>query len=140
MPTERKIRWAANFFIFSALFVVVANVFPIFDSWSRLHPTAPYSSSAENLGALVGFIVGGLVYNGWFYILVLVNGLVLRRYKSRIAAGLFILLGLWGLLGVGLSLFLLGFNSTAVAGLVFFGLYLLVAAWAFVTLMRLHRA
>ena len=122
------------------MFLIVASIFPILDRWFWLHPTAPYSSLAENSGALVGFIVGGFLGHYWFLILILVNGLVLRRYKSRIAAGLFILFGLFS---VGLSLFALwedGFNSTFLLALGFFGLYVLVAAWTLITLIRLHSA
>lgn len=139
MPLERKLRWAANFFIWSAAIVIVSNAFPTFDRWSRLHPTAPYSSSAENLAHVIGFVVAGLLYNAWPYWLALANGIVLRRYKSRIAAGLFIVLGLWGV-GMALSiLWRIGVDSTAALMIVLFGLYLLVATWTFIALMRLQK-
>ena len=137
---ERIIRWAANYFIFSAVFLIVASVFPIFDGWLRLHRVTYYPSSAERFGSIVGFIAGRFLHDYWFLILMLVNGLVLRRYKSRVAAGLFIL---FGLLLVGLNLFALrenGFNSTLAVELGFFGLYLVVAVWTLITLIGFRRA
>jgi hypothetical protein len=136
MPTTRKLRWASNFFIWSAIIVLVLDAFPIFDQWSRRHVVQP--SSIEAIGEFVGYMVGGLVVIGGPFILALVNGLVLRRYRSRIAAALFMI---FGLLEFGLGLFVLlyiRFDSTAVAMVVFYGAYFAVAAWTFVTLMRLH--
>jgi len=43
----------------------------------------------------MGYMVGALVRYDGALILLLINGLVLRRYKSRIAAGLFVLAGLF---------------------------------------------
>jgi hypothetical protein len=137
MPLERKIRWATNFFIWSAVAILVVNAFESFDRWSEIYVAR--SSSLYTLANLIGFVVGGLLHNAWPYILVLLNGLVLRRYRSRIAAGLFVALGLYG---VGLSLSILwgmGFSPLVAALVLFFGLYLLIAAWIFVTLARLHR-
>jgi|HubBroStandDraft_1064217.scaffolds.fasta_scaffold272441_1 hypothetical protein len=134
MTTERKLRGAANFFIWSAVVVLVVNSFSIFDRWSRTHTLQ--GPSIETLANFVGFLAGGLLYNDWLYILVLVNGLVLRRYKSRIAAGLFVVLGLWG---TGLALFVLwrvGFTQTSALMAVFFGPYLLIAGWTFAALTR----
>jgi hypothetical protein len=84
-------------------------------------------------------MAGGLLYKNWLYILVLVNDLVLRRYKSRIAARLFVILGL---LGTGLGLFMLsqlGFNPIAALMTLFFDSYLLITGWTFIALLRLHR-
>jgi hypothetical protein len=75
---------------------------------------------------------GGPLYKNWLYILVLVNDLVLRRYKSRIAARLFVILGL---LGTGLGLFMLsqlGLNPTAALMTLFFDSYLLITGWTFI--------
>jgi hypothetical protein len=63
---------------------------------------------------------------------------VLRRHKSRVAAALFLGLALYG---VGLAAMVpwrVGFNTTAVEMLLFFALNLLIAAWTFVALTRLH--
>lgn len=134
MPTDRKIRWAANFFIWSSVVLLVVIVVPtLLDELLRRYPTGP--TSAKDFGAIVGFTAGRALRLGWLFILVIVNGLVLRRYKSRVAAGLSILLGLTG---VGSALFMLqlGFDWVAVEVIVFFGTYLLVAVWAFVALSR----
>ena len=136
MPTDRKIRWAANFFIWSAIVWLVAIVFLALNDWWRRHPTALYSTSSENFAAIVSFIFARFLYNSWIPFLVIVNGLALRRYRSRVAAGLFILLGV---MGVGLGLFALwriGFNLIAVEFVVFYGLYISVAVWTFVDLSR----
>ena len=77
---DRKIRWAANLFIWSAVVVLVVSGFTFFNDW---HPS--YSSSIEAVGSLFSFLAVRLLYNDWFYILVLVNALVLRRYKSRLS-------------------------------------------------------
>ena len=131
---DRKIRWAANFFIWSAVLVLVVSGFSFFNDW---HPS--YSSSLEAVGSLFGFLAARLLYNDSFYILVLVNALALRRYKSRIAAALLIIVSLYGL---GLAVYMLWLvGVTPIAGViaVISGFYGAIAAWTFVALMRLHR-
>jgi hypothetical protein len=49
-------------------------------------------------------MLGRLLRNDWPYILILINGFVLRRYKSRVAATIFILAGLYG---TGLGLYMI---------------------------------
>ena len=137
MPTTRKLRWATNFFIWSAIIPLVLDAFPIFDQWSRRHVVQP--SSLEALAEFVGYMAGGLVVIGAPFILALVNGLVLRRYQSRTAAALFAIFGLLETIGGGLLLLLgTGFDSTAVAMVVFYSAYFAIGLWTFVTLMRLH--
>ncbi len=136
MTTERKFRWAANFFIWLAVIVLAVDGLSIFDRWSRTH--ALRGSPIETLANFVGFLAGALLYNDWLYIFVLVNGLVLRRYKSRVAAAVFIGLGLYGVGLAAMVLWRVGFNTTAVEMFLFFALNLLIAAWTFVALTRLY--
>ncbi len=136
MPTRRKPRWATNFFMWSAIIALVLDAFPIFDQWSRRHVVQP--SSLEALAEFVGYMAGGLVVIGGPFIFALVNGLVLRRYQSRIAAALFTIFGLLGIGWVLLLLLGIGFESTAVAMVVFYGAYFAIAVWTFVALVRQH--
>jgi len=124
MTTERKLRWATNFFIWSS------------DIALALIATAHF----------IGYMTGGLVAIGSPYILALIsspyifaliNGLVLRRYKSRVAAALFVLFGLIGF-AVGMFLLLIGYVYVAVAPIVFFAAYVTIAVWTFNALTRLH--
>jgi len=115
MTTERKLRWATNFFIWSSAIALV------------LIATAHF----------IGYMTGGLVAIGSPYTLALINGLVLRRYKSRVAAALFVLFGLIGF-AVGMFLLLIGYVYVAVAPIVFFAAYVTIAVWTFNALTRLH--
>jgi hypothetical protein len=128
---DRKIRWAANLFIWSAVVVLVVSGFTFFNDW---HPS--YSSSIEAVGSLFSFLAVRLLYNDWFYILVLVNALVLRRYKSRIAAALLIVVSLYGLGLAVYMLWLVGATPIVVVTALIYGFYLAIAAWTFVALMR----
>lgn len=128
---DRKIRWAANLFIWSAVVVLVVSGFTFFNDW---HPS--YSSSIEAVGSLFSFLAVRLLYNDWFYILVLVNALVLRRYKSRIAAALLIVVSLYGLGLAVYMLWLVGATPIVVVTALIYGFYLAIAAWTFVVLMR----
>lgn len=128
---DRKIQWAANLFIWSAVLVLVVSGFTFFSDW---HPS--YSSSVEAVGSLFRFLVVRLLYNDWFYILVLVIALILRRYKSRIAAASLIVVSLYGL---GLAVYMLwsvGATPIVVVTALIYGSYLAIAAWTFVALMR----
>lgn len=80
-----------------------------------------------------------LLYNDWFYILVLVNALALRRYKSRIAAALLIIVSLYGLGLAVYMLWLIDVTPIAVVIALSSGLYLAIAVWTFAALMRLRR-
>ena len=115
MTTERKLRWGTNFFIWSSVVALV------------LIATAHF----------IGYMTGGLAAIGSPYVFALINGLVLRRYKSRVAAALFVLLGLIGF-AVGMFLLLIGYVYVAVAPIVFFAAYVTIAVWTFNTLTRLH--
>jgi hypothetical protein len=137
MAITRKLRRASSFFIWSAVIALILDAFTIFDQWSRRHVVQP--SSLEAIAQFVGYMAGGLVVIGGPFTLALVNGLVLRRYRNRIAAALFMI---FGLLEFGLALFVLqyiGFDSIAIAIIAFYGTYFAVALWALVTLVRLHR-
>ncbi len=115
MTTERKLRWATNFFIWSSAIALV------------LIATAHF----------IGYTTGGLVAIGSPYILALINGVVLRRYKSRVAAALFVLFGLIGF-AVGMFLLLIGYVYGSVAPIVFFAAYVTIGVWTFNALTRLH--
>jgi len=124
MTTERKLRWATNFFIWSSAIALV------------LIATAHF----------IGYMTGGLVAIGSPYILALtsspfilalIDGIVLRRYNSRVAAALFVLFGLIGF-AVGMFLLLIGYGYGAVAPIVFFAAYVTIAVWTFNALTRLH--
>jgi len=71
------------------------------------------------------------------FILALIDGIVLRRYNSRVAAALFVLFGLIGF-AVGMFLLLIGYGYGAVAPIVFFAAYVTIAVWTFNALTRLH--
>ena len=94
----------------------------------------------EFRGVLADFFFPHLVTENWVYVLMLVNGVVLRRFNSRIAAALFVIFGLYGM---GLSLFVLwaiGDDALLVSGglAVFFAVIAWVAARAFVAAKKLH--
>lgn len=129
---ERRLGWAANFFIWSALILLALEVRPVFDDWSRHH--TPEASSLEAAAHFVGYMASSLVLDGSPYLLALINGLVLRRYKSRIAAALF---AVFGLVGLGFGVLVLmqsGIVYMSVASIVFFGVYLAIAVWTYVAL------
>ena len=115
MTTERKLWWATNFFIWSSAIALVLVAAAHF----------------------IGYMAGGLVATGSAFILTLINGLVLRRYKSRVAAALFVLLGLIGF-AVGMILLLSGYIYVAVAPIVFFAAYGTIALLTFDALTQLH--
>ena len=115
MTTDRKLWWATNFFIWSSAIALV------------LVATAHF----------IEHMAGGLVATGSAFILPLINGLVLCRYKSRVAAALFVLLGFIGF-AVGMFLLLSGYIYVAVAPIVFFAAYVTIALWTFDALTRLH--
>jgi hypothetical protein len=116
MTTDRKLWWATNFFIWSSVIAVVLVVIAHF----------------------IGHMAGGLIATGSAFILALINGLVLRRYKSRVAAVLFVLLGFIGF-AIGMFLLLSGYIYVAVAPIVFFAAYVTIALWTFDALTQLHR-
>ena len=115
MTTERRLWWATNFFIWSSAIALVLVAAAHF----------------------IGYMAGGLVATGSAFIITLINGLVLLRYKSRIAAALFVLLGFVGF-AVGMILLLSGYIYVAVAPIVFFGAYVTIAIWTFDALTQLH--
>jgi hypothetical protein len=121
MTTERRLWWAANFFIWSAVIVLVLEVFFILDRSSR-----GYVPKLSLLDATAMFIIA------------LINGLVLRRYKSPIAAAFFVLFGLTGF-GLGMfKLLRIDIVYLAASWIVFFGVYLAIAAWTLVAALRLR--
>jgi hypothetical protein len=127
------IRRASSFFIFSSLFVLALNALSIFDQWSK--HMQPSETSVESIANFAGYLLAGLVRNDWMFILFLLNGVVLRRYHSRVAAVLFIVVGIWGA-GLGLFIFWKDIQDPApsmsllrIAGFlaIFFGLYFVIA-------------
>jgi len=115
MTTERKLWWATNFFIWSSAIALVLVAAAHF----------------------IGYMAGGLVAIGSAFILTLINGLVLHRYKSRVAAALFVLLGFIGF-AVGMILLLSGYIYVAAAPIVFFAAYATIGVWTFDALTQLH--
>jgi hypothetical protein len=97
------IRRASNYFIWTSAALILLQLPDMYDRWSRI-PAKNGSIIIENIAYFVGFFAGGLVRACWVYLLILVNGLILRRYRSRVSAILFIVLGIYG---AGLGLFLL---------------------------------
>jgi hypothetical protein len=83
----RSIRRTSGFFIWIPVIIVGLSLFEFFDAWLRSHVRAETSAlSLETLASLIGFMLGKFVRNDWLYILVLMNSIFLRRYKSRVAA------------------------------------------------------
>jgi hypothetical protein len=129
----KTIRRASSFFIFSSLFVLALNALSIFDQWSKhMHPS---ETSVESIANFAGYLLASLLRNDWIFILFLVNGVILRRYRSRVSAVLFIIAGLWGA-GLGLFIFWndiqdpapsMSLLRTAVFLAIFFGLYFVIA-------------
>lgn len=56
------------------------------------------------MAGLIGYLLARYIFVDWFYLLFLANGFALRRYKSRLAAALFIFVGLYG---TGLGFYLI---------------------------------
>ena len=131
---ERRIKWATNFFIWSAVILLVFRSFEILNFWPRYHAIHPEWTSAENVGAFLRWTAGANA----FFIFILVNGLLLRRYKSRIAAGLFVALGLFLVGSEPLWSPLHGFTLRAVLMDVLYGAYFLIACWLMVALKTQH--
>jgi hypothetical protein len=133
-----KLHWATNFFIWSALILLLFEVRPVFNGWSRDH--TPQVSSVDATAQFIGYMTRGLVLGGSPYVLALINGLALRHYKSRLSAALF---AVFGLIGLGLGMLVLvqtGIVYMSVASIVFFGVYLAIAVWTYDALThRKHR-
>src|SRR5262249_31156634 len=100
----RIVRRASDFFILTALVLLALQGLSIHDEWRASHPTEPVTASIANFVAFCRFFFPYLVTENWVYVLMLINGVVLRRFESRIAAALFVIFGLYGM---GLSLFVL---------------------------------
>jgi hypothetical protein len=136
----RIVRRASYFFILTALVLLALQGLSIHDEWQAIRPDAPVTASIANLVAFCRFFFPRLVTENWVYVLMLVNGVVLRRFESRIAAALFVIFGLYGM---GLSLFVLwaiGSDALLVSGglAVFFAVIAWVAARAFVAAKKLR--
>ena len=124
----KTIRRTSNYFIWISIIVLAANLLPHFDSWSQSPSKANSTGSAEIVGSLIGFMLGRIVFNDWPYILFLLNGFALRRYKSRVAAILFFIVGVYG---IGLGLFVLWKTlqaSPVSSYLVIFGVFFAVVS------------
>jgi hypothetical protein len=136
----RIVRRASYFFILTALVLLALQGLSIHDEWWATRPNAPVTASIANFVAFCRFFFPRLVTENWVYVLMLINGVVLRRFNSRIAAALFVIFGLYGM---GLSLFVLwaiGDDALLVSGglAVFFAVIAWVAARAFVAARKLH--
>ena len=136
--SDRKFWWSATFFVWSAYVILVLDAFPVYDRWLQFHPSSRYSSSVESFAAFAGFMAAGILSSSWIFILAVINGLVLRRYKSRIAAALFIALGLWGL-WLGALVLWQGIVPFGLMMALFFGAYFFIAVWMLVSLIRRQR-
>lgn len=137
---ERIIRRASYFFILTALVLLALQALSIHDEWRATRPGAPVMASISSFLTYCRFLFVNLVTEDWVYVLMLVNGIILRRFKSRIAAALFVVFGLYGM---GLSLFVLwaiGSDALLVSGglTVFFAAIAWVAARAFVAARKLR--
>jgi hypothetical protein len=136
--SDRKFWWSATFFVWSAYAILVLDAFPVYDRWLQFHPSWRYSSSVASFAAFAGFMAAGILSSSWIFILAVINGLVLRRYKSRIAAALFIALGLWGL-WLGALVLWQGIVPFGLMMALFFGAYFFIAVWMLVLLIRRQR-
>jgi hypothetical protein len=137
----RIVRRASYFFILTALVLLALQGLSIHDEWRVTRPNAPVTASIANFVAFCRFFFPHLFTENWVYVLMLINGVVLRRFNSRIAAVLFVIFGLYG---VGLSLFVLwaiGDDALLVSGALaaFFAVIAWVAARAFVAARKLRR-
>jgi hypothetical protein len=137
----RIVRRASYFFILTALVLLALQGLSIHDEWRVTRPNAPVTASIANFVAFCRFFFPHLVTENWVYVLMLINGVVLRRFNSRIAAVLFVIFGLYGM---GLSLFVLwaiGDDALLVSGglAAFFAVIAWVAALAFVAARKLRR-
>jgi len=136
----RIVRRASYYFILAALVLLALQGLSIHDEWQAARLDAPVTASISNLVAFGRFLFTSLVTEDWVYVLMLANGIVLRRFASRIAAALFVIFGLYGM---GLSLFVLwaiGSDALLVSGglAVFFASIAWVAARAFVAAKKLR--
>jgi hypothetical protein len=137
---ERIVRRASYYFIVTALALLALQSLSIHEEWRATHPGVPVMASVSNLMTYSRYLFAHLVTEDWVYVLMLANGLVLRRFKSRIAAALFVIFGLYGM---GLSLFVLwaiGSDALLVSGglAVFFASIAWVAGRAFVAARKLR--
>jgi hypothetical protein len=134
------VRRASYYFILTALVLLALQGLAIHDEWRAARPDAPVTASISNFVAFGRFFFPRLVTENWVYVLMLANGIVLRRFESRIAAALFVIFGLYGM---GLSLFVLwaiGSDALLVSGglTVFFASIAWIAARAFLAAKKLR--
>ncbi len=136
----RIVRRASYYFILTALILLALQGFSIHDEWIGSRGAAANTSGLANGAGFLRFLATHIVSEDWVYILVLLNGIALRRFASRVAAALFVVFGLYGM---ALSLFVLwaiGRDAVLVSGFltVFFGSYVLAAARAFAAAKKLR--
>jgi hypothetical protein len=137
----RIVRRASYYFVLTALVLLALQGLSIHDGWRAVRPNTTVTASLSNFVAFGRYFFPRLVTENWVYVLMLVNGIVLRRFESRVAAALFVIFGLYGM---GLSLFVLwaiGSDALLVSGglAVFFASIAWVAARAFVAAKKLRR-
>jgi hypothetical protein len=120
--------------------LLALQLFSIHDEWSVSPTKATSTTLAGSIAGFMGFALGHLLRGDWVYILVVANGFVLRRYRSRVAALLFILFGLYGM---GLALFVvwaIGPDALLVSAplAVFFASYVWVGGRALAAAIKLR--
>ena len=136
---DKKLRWAALFFVWTAIISLVIAAFLVYGRYLQSQLTRSHSSSVLTVAFFIGYMGGGILHNSWLEILMLINAFILRRYKSRISAALFIAPGLWGLL-LGISYLSYGILPPfSLMSSLFSGVYLFIAVWSLVALIRRHR-
>jgi hypothetical protein len=141
----KTIHRTSGFFILIAVFLLGMSVFAHFDSWSDSETRASATTSVDYVAGLIGYLLAKLLFNDWMFLVALANGLVLRRYKSRVAATILILLRLFGT-GLGLYMFVMIWQEPllralllfATSSTVFSALCLLVAGRALAAAIKLH--
>ena len=139
------IRRTSSFFIWTSIVVIFFGSFEIFDAWLRHQAKAPSASSIELVSHLLGYMLVGIARNNALYILFIVNGLVLRRYKSRVSAALFLVVGVYAAgLGIFMVYTMLKADASqtivivAIAMALFAPMCTLVAARALAAAIKLH--
>jgi hypothetical protein len=92
----KTIRWTSGFFIWISLLVLGVGLFAHFESWSDSDTRASATFSVDYVAGLVDYLLAKFLFYNWMFLVALANGFVLRRYKSRVAATILILVSLFG--------------------------------------------
>lgn len=134
----KTIRRASGYFIWTS--IILLGIATILFGIEAI--TKASNRDIAHIAHSIGFSLGRVVRSGGLYILILMNGIALRRYKSRVAAILLILIGL---VGNGIMLFaLMVFKIAAkdlyipLSTIVLFVSYVLIGGWALAAAIKLH--